>query len=183
MVHGRLEEEPTVAGYLARRCEVQGRCYRRDCRRWCVFDFELLIAGGMGLLKVREVQRTFYCNRIGGCGLIFEEKPERPIGLGELAGRDHVGVEIRCRGCGKITVTSVEAMIAKLEATKLGGPLTDIKKLAELIRGPCGKCKAKAWAVEILWCQPGGKVPLWKAELERRRDAARSARWNAEPGP
>jgi hypothetical protein len=137
----------------------------------------------MGLLKVREVQRTFYCNRIGGCGMIFEEKPERPVHLGALAGRDYVGVEIRCRGCRKVTVTSVEAMIAKLEAAKLGGRQTDIKKLAELIRGPCGMCKAKAWAVEILWYAPGGKVPSWKTALERRRDQALSARWNAKSAP
>jgi hypothetical protein len=180
---GRLEEEPTVRAYLARGCEVHGRCHRRDCRRTCHFDFEQLISDGMATLPVREVQRTLQCNRLGGCGLVFEEKPAFPLTLGELTGRDYVGVEIRCAGCRRIHITSVEGMILRLQASGQGGKESLIKGLGKLIRGPCGKCRATRWEVAVLWYDPNaGKVPPWKQELQKRRDTARRLR-SERPGP
>jgi hypothetical protein len=157
---GRLEEIPTVSAYHARKCAVDGRCWRRDCRRTCHFDLEHMIVGGMGTLVVREVQRTFMCNRLGGCGLEFHEKPEFPLTLSDLTGRDYVGVEIRCTVCRRSHVTSVEGMIARLKAAERGGPESKARELGGLIRGPCGKCKTVRWEVNILWYEPGvGKIP------------------------
>lgn len=180
---GRLEEVPTVQGYLARRVGVRGRCHTRDCRRTCHLDLGELITKGMGLLPVRTIQQTLRCSRLDGCALHFEEQLEFPLTLSELTGREYVGVEIRCKGCGQSHVTNVEGMIARLAAAHRGDAQSKVRELGSLIKGPCGKCKALSWEIHILWFDPAAhKVPSWKREFDRRREI----RWREKmdrPGP
>lgn len=180
---GCLEEVSTVEGYLARRAEVFGRCQTRDCRRSCHLDLRELVTKGMGLLPVRIIQQTMRCSRLDSCALAFDERPEHPLTLSELTGREYVGVEIRCGGCGEQRVTNVEGMIARLKAAGRGDAQSRVRELAGLIQGPCGKCKTRRWEVNILWFDPSGhKVPSWKQEFDRRRDAAWRERID-RPGP
>ena len=174
MAHGRLEEVATVAGYAARRCGIFGRCQRQDCRRTCQFDFERLLKGGMADLQARQVMQTFRCARLDGCGLEFREEPARVVTLAELAGRDYVGVEIRCVLCGAKYLTTIEGLIARLVRAGQGGPQTSIKNVGALIRGPCGACKTARWEVSFPWYDPTGhKIPIWKQDLQKRIDDSR----------
>lgn len=172
---GRLEEVQTIAGYAARRCEVHGRCYRRDCRRSCHLDMAELITRGMGELTVRQVQATMRCSRLDGCALEFSERPARRVTLADLKGREYVGVEVRCGGCGRQYVTSIEGFILHLARGGLGDENADVRRLGEILRNPCGSCSNRIWRVEILWYVPGpadSRLPSWKQELVKRRAAA-----------
>lgn len=174
---GRLEEVPTVAGYAARRCGVFGRCQRQDCRRTCHLDYERLMRAGMGALPVRQVTRSLLCNRLDGCSLDFREEPERIVRIGELAGRDYVGVQIRCSQCGAKYLTTVEGLIHRLNAAKQGDAATPAKGVGALIRGPCSTCKAARWEVSFLWCDPNAhRPPIWKQDLQKRIDEAQRRR-------
>lgn len=183
VANGRLEEVSTVIGYAERRCELHGRCHRRDCRRTCHFDYEQLLKAGLGSVSARQVMKTFQCSRLDGCGLYFDERPDRRLTLGDLTGRDYVAAEIRCGGCRAVHVTSVEGLIARLKASGQGGPESDLKAVGDLIRTPCAKCKAVSWKIEILWFDPAGRVPLWKQALDKRRDASRQRREAETFGP
>lgn len=180
---GRLEEIPTVAGYLARRVDVRGRCHTRDCRRTCHLDLGELVAKGMGALPVRTIQHTLRCARLDSCALFFEEKPEHPLTIGELCRRDYVGVEIRCAGCGRSHVTNAEGVVARLKAAGRGDGLTKVSDLAGLLKGVCKACKISRWSVAILWFDPSSqKVPSWKQEFDRRRELRWRERMD-KPGP
>jgi hypothetical protein len=170
---GRLEEVDTIGGYAARHCEVKGRCLRQDCRRSCHFDYERLLRAGMADLRARKVMDLFKCARLDGCSLEFREEPERVITLGQLSGRDYVGVDIRCAGCSAKHLTTVEGLIYRLKAKGLGDASTSINAVSGLIRGPCRGCGAQRWAIAYLWCDPNRHpAPLWRQELQRKIDEA-----------
>lgn len=175
---GRLEEIPTVTGYAQRGCTVRGRCYGRDCRRNVYLDWLEMTKHGQALLHVREVRETYRCGKIGGCAIQWIEEPALRVTLGDLAGRDHVAVEVRCGGpCASVHVTPVEAMIGRLAAAKAGSRETRLADVAEAIPGACAKCKLKRWRVEILWYDPATrKIPSWKTDLARRLEEARFRR-------
>lgn len=170
---GRQEEVPTVAGYYQRRCEVKGICRTRDCRRTAWLDYEHLAKEGMGLLYVRDVQRTLACGRLGGCSIVWHEEPARVIRLRELKGRPYVAAEMHCTACGKRHITTMEALINRLKAEDLGDETTPLKAVGGLIKTPCA-CGLTRWAVYALWYSPdGGKVPSWKQDLDRRMETKR----------
>lgn len=174
---GRLEEVPTVQGYLARRVDVHGRCHTRDCRRTCQLNLGELVTKGMGLLTVRTIQQTLRCSRLDNCALYFDEKPAFVLTLGELAGRDYVGVEIRCSLCGARYLTTVEGLIHRLKASGQGDASTPAMNVGALIRGACTPCKAARWEVGFLWYDPGAnRVPIWKQDLQKRIDEAQRRR-------
>ena len=161
---------------------MHGRCYRRDCRRSCHLDYQQLIRDGLGAIPVHRLAQTYKCNRIEGCMLEFQERPDRVVILSELTGRDYVGAEIRCGICRATYITSVEGLILRLTQANQGGAETPIKNVGKLIRGPCGKCKVARWDVQFLWYDPASKVPLWKQDLLKRRDQAQRKR-EMELGP
>lgn len=177
VANGRLEEVSTVAGYAARRCEVHGRCLRRDCRRSCHFDYEVLLKAGMGALTAAKVMETFQCSRLDGCCIEFHEKPQRVITLRHVAGRDYVGVEIRCPNCKLIRLTTVEGLIHKLKKAGTGNGETSVKNVGALIRGECRACRGRRWEVNFLWCAPNAHpVPFWKQSLQKKIDEAQRRR-------
>jgi hypothetical protein len=142
-----------------------------------------MITGGLGAIAVGVVKQTYRCARLDGCSLDFEEKPERPLTIGELTARDYVGVEIRCAGCGAVHVTNIEGMIARLKAAGRGDEQSKVKDLGRSIQGPCGRCRIVRWEVRILWYDPEGhRVPSWKQQFDKRREAARRNRLD-RPGP
>jgi len=174
---GRLEEISTIAGYASRRCNVVGRCQRQDCRRSCHFDYERLLKNGMADLDAKKVMATFRCSRLDGCSLEFREKPQRVITLGDLAGRDYVGVEIRCTACGDKRITTVEALLYRLKKADKGNEATSVRNVATLLQGACAKCKAGRWEVTFPWYDPTrGQIPFWKQDLQKRIDEARRRR-------
>ncbi len=174
---GRLQEITTIAGYAARRCDVFGRCQRQDCRRSCHFDYERLLKNGMADLDASKVMATLRCSRLDGCSLEFREEPQRVITLGDLAGRDYVGVEIRCVNCGDKRVTTVEALLYRLKKAGKGDETTSVRNVAGLLRSACGECKASRWEVGFPWYDPTrGQVPFWKQDLQKRIDEAQRRR-------
>jgi hypothetical protein len=182
ILSGYLSEIPTVVGYAQRGCAVRGHCQTRECRRTIRFDWEDLIAHGQAMLQVQFVQDAYRCNKIGRCSVQWFEEPSRRVTLGDLAGREHIAVQVRCTGaCRSNHVVTVGAMIARLQAAKAGGPATEIKKLTAAIPGPCPKCEQRLWRTEILWFDPGAAhPPHWRRDLTKRLDEARFRR-AAEP--
>jgi hypothetical protein len=184
---GYLSEMPTVAGYAQRHCAVRGHCQTRECRRTIRFDWEDLISHGQATLQVQFVQDAYRCNKIGRCSIQWFEEPSRRVTLGDLVGREHIAVQVRCTGnCRSIHVMTVGAMIVRLQTAKTGGHETDVKKLTEAIPGPCTKCEQRLWRTEILWFDPSAAhPPQWRKDLTQRLDEARfrKASEPMAPGP
>jgi hypothetical protein len=185
IANGALAEIRSVVGYMQRDCQVRGNCSLRECRRSVFLEWPDLVRRGQALLQVQEVQDAFRCSRIGRCAITWIEEPTRKVTLGDLAGRDHIAVQLRCIGpkCGSAHVTTVATMIARLRAQGAGGPETDAMRLSDSIPSPCSKCGGRFWRTEILWHNPDDpKSPSWLEDVTRRRDEAKFRR-AAEPTP
>ena len=156
-VDGLLQPDPTIAGHLARGQEVKGVCHQRDCRRRCDLDLGRLEARGFGSLPVAAAQGLMRCHSLAGCALEFHVEPKSTLRLGDLLGRSHVRVRIKCGGCGFFRVAPPEAVIAKLTVGDTRGGAVAIGEIAGTIRGPCRRCGKSAWVVDVLWPDPNSE--------------------------
>lgn len=61
--------------------------------------------------------------------------------------RSHAGCGVRfhCQACAHSFDAPLEAVIARLELNRLGGPQTGVRAVAELSGRPCKRCGARAW--------------------------------------
>lgn len=148
---GTLEPDRTLAGYLARGQIVRGHCHTRDCKRSCHVDVEHLVKRGLGTLRMSKVTDLMRCHHLDSCSLylIHEKRPEG-LPLFMLTGSPHVQLRVSCEHCRFTRTAAVEAVIAKLQAEKRGGPDTRSNEVAGLIKGAC-KCGVTRWKVEVAW--------------------------------
>lgn len=169
VANGQLEPDRTVSGYLARGCEVRGRCHLRDCRRTCHLDFARMVQLGQGKLSVRDLLPTFKCVRLGGCALDFHEEGGMEPTLGSLQHRGHAAIRFGCLGCRRAVVVRPAQVLAKLTATGAKDPYdTPLSKVGGYVTRPCPHCKGRRWNVDVLWHDPEGKAPVWRQDLDRR---------------
>ena len=155
---GLLQPDRSVAGYLARRQEVTGRCHLRDCRRTCRIDSERLTAQGFGRLPIEAIKRWMRCARMEGCALDFHEEGAGGLPITALLGHAHVSIRFQCTRCKFYRTALPDQILAKLKAK--GGAAGDdatVEKLASLATEPCKNCGKTAWRVDVLWPDPGGE--------------------------
>lgn len=172
ILSGTLTLDKSIAGYFARDHDVRGRCYQRDCRRNCHIDHARLMEKGLGTLSIDQVKAMMKCHRLEGCGLEWQENPNRStVPLLILRGRLAVKIRIKCRQCGGVSLVAPETMITRLQAEKKGDDRTLVSAIPGLLTKPCA-CGKTAWDVDVAWADPntiGGRRQLEQAQLERDR--------------
>ncbi|MGH7024164.1 MAG: hypothetical protein ACREEB_11320 [Caulobacteraceae bacterium] len=121
-------------------------------------DLDRLIARGFGSLSVTAACGFLKCQNLVGCGLEFHSDRNVGLPLTALLGRSHVKVRIKCGSCGFFRVTSPDTVVAKIRADdKTATDTLLISDIAGRIKGACGQCKKRAWAVDVLWPDPNSE--------------------------
>ena len=71
--------------------------------------------------------------------------------------REHAGCGVRfhCRACACSFDAPLEAVIAKLQLRRLGGPETGVRAVASFASKACARCGAQAWETRPAF--PGGQ--------------------------
>lgn len=168
----QLVPDPTIGGFVARRQEVRGACYRRDCRRRWEADFDGLIRHGYAGFPMPELQGLLRCRSPGGCALQFHESPQGAgLPLRVLAGFEGVVVRVRCGACQWQTEVPPARMAARLKRQGLGGEATPHTEIAAKLGRAC-KCGKTQWSCEVLW--PAEAVQ-WQAASARAEAKLRRA--------
>ena len=166
-----LVPDPTIGGFLARRQEIRGACYRRDCRRRWEADFDGLVRHGYAGFPMSELQGLLRCRTPGGCSLQFHESPEgAALTLGAVSEFTCVVVVVRFETCQWRTEVQPARMAARLERQGLGGDATTHTEIAGKLSRPC-KCGKTRWACEVLWPVEAiqWQVASARAEAKARR--------------
>lgn len=164
---GILQVDRTIRGYCARRQDVVGRCFARDCRRTLRLDINRIVGDGLGALRIDQVKALYRCGRLDGCSMAYQDDLKaESLKLGALCRRPAVAVALRCGACKAILKIAPEHMIARLQAEGKGGSDTEVRDLAALLSGPCKACGKVAWDVQVAWPDPntwGGRRTIDQA--------------------
>ena len=164
-INQTLEPERTIAGYAARGEEVKGGCRAHGCRRKFWVDEHARAEALLARLPMSTVLQTLRCGRLDGCGFeFFGPRADQSVPLSVATSRPNARIRVSCTACNWTRLPKAEEVIAILQKDGSGGPGTCIHEAAAAMRRPCPACKAKVWAVSLVWLRTDNMI--WKAKGE-----------------
>ena len=156
LVSGKLVEDRTVNGCIARGEVILARCKTDQCRRQVTVDLIAYQKIGFGKTEISEVQKAWSCGA-GRCELSWVHG-QYPAGVPLQC---YIGaqctVRVQCENCGRVWIYTPEAMLEQLTRRGAADGNISVLKIAKAIRGACPSCRRVAWKADLVWDRAHGQ--------------------------